>query len=259
MTSCVSSSINSPQPAPVSVYNATLKADVLALSVAIGGPILAIDTAGQEATVALVHGAKNLVLEHVSDGRALPCETLVQSIADILQAADLSVSDLAALGASVGPGSFTGLRVGLATLQGLAMGAQVPIYGVSSLAVLAASAGPGWVAPVCDARRGDVFAAMYEIDAHGHAHAHVSDNVCARSAWVAHLSTSAMPETRLVGDLAASLAETLPLVAQAVPRRALLCIVQSADAMRAGEATPVKALLPRYLRVSEAERQLALA
>ena len=259
MTSCASSSIPSPQADALSAYDATLKADVLALSVAIGGPILAIDTAGHEATVALVHGARGLVREHVSDARALPCETLVQSIADILQAADLSVSDLSALVASVGPGSFTGLRVGLATLQGLAMGAQVPIYGVSSLAVLAASAGPGWVSPVCDARRGDIFAALYEIDAHGHARAHVPDHVVACTDWVEHLTQSATPQTRLVGDMAASLGERLALHAQQVPRRALLCIVQSADALRAGEATPVKAMLPRYLRVSEAERQLALA
>ncbi len=254
MTSCASSSTNSSQPS----YDGTLQADVIALSLAIGGPILAIDTAGPVASVCLVHGAKGHVFEHANEARSLPCEALVQSIADMLQAAELAVADLAALVASVGPGSFTGLRVGLATLQGLALGAQIPIYGVSSLAVLAASAGPGWVSPVCDARRGDVFAAMYKVDAHGLARAEVADHVFAVAAWTAHLALAAAPGTILVGDMAPQFA-TAAHPARNAPRRALLCIVQSAAAIRTGDATPLKALLPRYLRVSEAERQLALA
>ena len=254
MTSCASSSINSPQLS----YDHTLKTDVIALSVAIGGPILAIDTAGAEASVCLVHGGKSLVLERTSAAQSLPCESLVQSIADILADAGLAVSDLAALVASVGPGSFTGLRVGLATLQGLAIGANIPMYGASSLAVLAASAGPGWVSPVCDARRGDVFAAMYEVDAHGWSRAVVPDNVFAASAWAAHLADAAPLGTTLVGDLAASFGNATHL-ARVAPRRALLCIVQCAAAIQASEATPLKSLLPRYLRVSEAERQLSLA
>jgi tRNA threonylcarbamoyladenosine biosynthesis protein TsaB len=69
--------------------------------------------------------------------------------------------DLLAVG--LGPGSFTGLRVGLAFAKGLALALDRPALGLSSLAVLAGGAGPGLVAPVIDAKHKEIFTALYRV------------------------------------------------------------------------------------------------
>ena len=73
------------------------------------------------------------------------------------------------IAAGRGPGGFTGVRVGLATAQGLAMGWNVPFWGVCSLETLVLNEGgkPGFVAPMLDARRGQIYASLYRVDANG--------------------------------------------------------------------------------------------
>lgn len=92
-------------------------------------------------------------------------ETLAPAIEHVLAQSGASLADVDAIAVDVGPGLFTGLRVGVATAQGLAAGLGVGVVGVTSLDVLAAEAyGAGWegaVAAVVDARRGEVFAARY--------------------------------------------------------------------------------------------------
>lgn len=238
-------------------YDSAVAAHVLRLAHTVGGPLLAIDTAGQEASVCLVHPASGRIIEHLSPAASLPCEALVQTLADTLGQAGCHTSELKALVASIGPGSFTGLRVGLATLQGLALGGDILMYGASSLAILAASAGPGRVSPVCDARRGDVFAALYEVNAVGLATPCVADGVFPVAAWHAQLAAAAHPDLTLTGDMAATFAEAAGVPLAHAPRRAIFAMVQCAAAITTGAATPLHALLPRYLRVSEAERQVS--
>lgn len=76
--------------------------------------------------------------------------------------AETGFSAIDRIGVTVGPGSFTGLRVGLAFAQGLGAALDRPVVGISGLAALAASAGPGPVAAVIDARRGQVYARFVE-------------------------------------------------------------------------------------------------
>jgi tRNA threonylcarbamoyladenosine biosynthesis protein TsaB len=72
--------------------------------------------------------------------------------------------DVERIAIGVGPGGFTGLRIGIATARALAQGRGLPLAPVSSLAALAAGAGPGVVAAVLDARRGEVFAGVWDGD-----------------------------------------------------------------------------------------------
>ena len=77
--------------------------------------------------------------------------------------------DLGALVVGIGPGTFTGVRIGVATARAAALALEVPVVGVSTLAALAAMAArgperPDLIVPVCDARRGQVFAAFYQRD-----------------------------------------------------------------------------------------------
>ena len=111
--------------------------------------ILAFDTATEVATSALVDDGEVLG-ERVS--RAV---TLLEDVDALLRQAGARTGDLDGLAVGVGPGSFTGVRMGLATARGLALGLDIPVAGVSTLAALAAGA-PG-ATPVIDARRREVF------------------------------------------------------------------------------------------------------
>lgn len=90
---------------------------------------------------------------------------LMPAVADVMESAGLSYGDLDAIAVGVGPGTFTGLRIGIATARALASARGLELRPVSSLAALAAGieahAGSPWLLPVVDAKRGEVFAALY--------------------------------------------------------------------------------------------------
>jgi tRNA threonylcarbamoyladenosine biosynthesis protein TsaB len=111
--------------------------------------ILAFDTATDVATSALVSDGE-VVGERVS--RAV---TLLEDLDALIRQAGARTGDVDALAVGIGPGSFTGVRIGLATARGLALALGVPVAGVSTLDALAAGA-PGAM-PVIDARRHEVF------------------------------------------------------------------------------------------------------
>jgi tRNA threonylcarbamoyladenosine biosynthesis protein TsaB len=116
--------------------------------------VLAFDTATDVATSALVSDGE------VLGERASRTVTLLEDVDALLRQAGAHTGDLEALAVGTGPGSFTGVRVGLATARGLALALGIPVAGVSTLAALAAGA-PGAV-PVVDARRREVFVLLDE-------------------------------------------------------------------------------------------------
>jgi tRNA threonylcarbamoyladenosine biosynthesis protein TsaB len=111
--------------------------------------ILAFDTATDVATSALVDDGE------VLGERSSRAQTLLEDVDALLRQGGARPADVDALAVGVGPGSFTGVRVGLATARGLALALGVPVAGVSTLDALAAGA-PG-ATPVIDARRREVF------------------------------------------------------------------------------------------------------
>jgi tRNA threonylcarbamoyladenosine biosynthesis protein TsaB len=111
---------------------------------------LAFDTATDVATSALVDDGE------VLGERSSRAVTLLEDVDALLRQGGASARDVDALAVGIGPGSFTGVRVGLATARGLALALDVPAAGVSTLAALAAGA-PGAI-PVIDAKRREVFA-----------------------------------------------------------------------------------------------------
>jgi len=112
--------------------------------------ILAFDTATDVATSALVADGE------VLGERGSRAATLLEDVDALLRQAGMQTRAIDALAVGIGPGSFTGVRIGLSTARGLALALGVPVAGVSTLDALAAGA-PGAL-PVIDARRREVFA-----------------------------------------------------------------------------------------------------
>lgn len=126
--------------------------------------ILAIETSTSQAGVALLQGGA-LIATRTHARPKQSAERLLPLIAELLDEAGWDRSSLDRIGVSIGPGSFTGLRVGIACAQGLALGLSIPLVGVTSLQAMARavpSTLAGLRCPVLDARRKEVFAAAYE-------------------------------------------------------------------------------------------------
>lgn len=125
--------------------------------------VLAVETATPRCSVALGDEA-GVRAGSSAEGDRRHVEALAPAIADACRVAGVTLADIEAVAVDVGPGLFTGMRVGIATVQGLALALGLPVHPVSSLAVLAhprrGAARP--VVAVVDARRGEVFSAVFE-------------------------------------------------------------------------------------------------
>jgi tRNA threonylcarbamoyl adenosine modification protein YeaZ len=126
--------------------------------------VLALDTATPASTAAVAEvtdsGMKGLAERRTVDPRAHG-ELLAPEIAATLEEAGVRPRDLGAIVAGVGPGPFTGLRVGLATAASMGHALGIPTYGVCTLDALGLAAGPGRVLVATDARRREVYWATY--------------------------------------------------------------------------------------------------
>ncbi len=124
--------------------------------------VLAFDTSTALTCVAVARDGQLLAQasEPVAERHA---QTLLPRVQQCLAEAGMALSDIDLFVVGVGPGSFTGVRVGLATAKGFALATGKPLRGVESLALLArpALAEPRLVAPLLDAHKGEVFAALY--------------------------------------------------------------------------------------------------
>lgn len=128
--------------------------------------VLAIDTSTELGSVAvLVDG--ELRSEIGARVRARHGETLLPLIAQALEHAALARHDLDLLAVGIGPGSFTGTRIGVATAKGLAVALDRPLMGVVSLVAIARATPGRWIVPVVDAHKGEVYAAVFERDNRG--------------------------------------------------------------------------------------------
>jgi tRNA threonylcarbamoyladenosine biosynthesis protein TsaB len=124
--------------------------------------VLGIDTATAQVGCALGGVEGILASFHSARGRR-HAETLVPAIEFICNAARIELREVSVVAVDVGPGLFTGLRVGIATAKSIASALRVPMIGLSSLDLLAHQVrhSPRLIVPVIDAKRGEVFSAMY--------------------------------------------------------------------------------------------------
>ena len=122
--------------------------------------VLALDTTTSSGSCALARGGR-VVVEQVNDAPHAHDEHLPGDLIQLLDRAGTRPGDIDVFAVATGPGSFTGLRIGIATMQGLAFAEGKPLVGVSGFDALARIAGAGSVATWVDAWRGEVFAALY--------------------------------------------------------------------------------------------------
>ena len=210
--------------------------------------MLGIDTCGPTGSVALGRMAEptiEILEQSELEGRSYS-STLVAAVADLLARHSIGLRQIGCIVAVSGPGSFTGVRVGLSAVKGLAEGAQIPVVAVSRLAVLAQKAGV--VSSALDAHRHEVYlrvadpgkgmdellAGSDELHAITPAPAQIA--VCDQAAGL--LLASAWPHTELVQVAAPTAADALQLAAPEI---------------RAGEFVDLALLDGHYLRRSDAE------
>jgi len=125
--------------------------------------ILAINTSTPQFSVGLVDDRGALLVEWTQSSRVKGFRDFMPALDRLLQASGVPVTQIRALAVAKGPGSFTGLRVGLSAAKGFCEGLKVPIVALSSLEVLASQC-PGLSIPICpvmESRKGEVFAALY--------------------------------------------------------------------------------------------------
>ncbi len=127
--------------------------------------ILAVDTSSQVATAAVVDGEK-LVCEEILNNKLTHSQTIMPMIQSVLNKSELLVSDIDLFAAVTGPGSFTGLRIGVSAVKALSHAANKPCAAVSTLEAMAYNIPftDKLICPIMDARRGEVYNAVYRFN-----------------------------------------------------------------------------------------------
>ena len=224
--------------------------------------ILAFETSAKAGSVALLDD-KKLLGESYNNTGLTHSQTLMVMAEDLLKQCGKTVSDVTAVAVAEGPGSFTGVRIGVAAAKGLSWGGQIPCYGVSTLEAMAETLGvyEGHVCACMDARRNQVYNAVF-LAADGKLERVSEDRAIALSDLQTELEHIDGP-IFLVGDGAALTYNTLK---DAVPslilppehrmhQRASGVAIVAAKEIAAGASGDANALTPNYLRLSQAERE----
>ena len=125
--------------------------------------ILNIETATKNCSVSLANEGETIILKEFNDGGYSHAEKLHVFIEDVLKEAGIKFSDLKAVAVSKGPGSYTGLRIGVSAVKGLCFSLDIPLISINTLESLAQSTSitEGYIIPLLDARRMEVYSCVF--------------------------------------------------------------------------------------------------
>jgi tRNA threonylcarbamoyladenosine biosynthesis protein TsaB len=225
---------------------------------------LAIDTATKSLSAAILMDGR-VVAEIFVRGKEHHSALLLPAVDDVCRRTGVTVSQVDLFACTTGPGSFTGLRIGLATIKGFALATGRPFAGVSTLEALACNvlSASTLVCPMLDAGRGYVYTALYRPTREGKLE-RVADEALARPApYMENIREACL----FLGDgalkYAALIAEILPTTASlaAAPHQDLHAAAVGflgEVKYRAGELMDPLTVAPRYLHAPEAERKRTL-
>lgn len=222
--------------------------------------ILAFETSAKAASVALQSG-QTLLAESYQNSGQTHSATLLKMAQDLLDACGMGVDEVEAVAVAAGPGSFTGVRIGVAAAKGFAWGRELPLYGVSTLEAMALGAGVMGeiVCPVMDARRSQVYNALFDAE---NCTRMTPDRAISLEDLEKELKNTEK-DIFLVGDGAVLCYNTLNdfgprlhlLPEQRRQQRASGVALAALRAIAAGASGDGAALVPSYLRLSQAERE----
>ncbi|MFO1463746.1 MAG: tRNA (adenosine(37)-N6)-threonylcarbamoyltransferase complex dimerization subunit type 1 TsaB [bacterium] len=219
--------------------------------------LLALDTSGASQSVALLEDERCLH-ESFDPQPVSHSETLLRSVDAALQTVSWRLGDLDLFAVSAGPGSFTGLRIGMSTLKGLSLATGKPAVGVSALQALALPrlVPELWVVPCLDARCGEVYAGAYRGSPED-IKIGLEDRAWPIEVFLQHLAE--LPGDKLVlGNALVAYRERFSGLAQTgEEQESVRASSVGRLALRAFRAGGAGILQPRYLRASEAENRLA--
>ena len=224
--------------------------------------ILAFETSAKAASVALTEGEKLLGEVYQNTGLT-HSQTLMVMAEDVLRQCGKTAADVQAVAVAAGPGSFTGVRIGVAAAKGFAWGAEIPCYGISTLEAMAESLGAfdGYVCPCMDARRSQVYNALFL--AEGGKLTRIAEDRAIALADLKEELINLQKPIFLVGDGANlcynTLSKDVPNLIlppeHRVHQRAVGVAILAQRLIDAGVAPSGGELTPNYLRLSQAERE----
>lgn len=219
---------------------------------------LAIDTANQVMGVALFQ-EKQIIGEHMTNLKKNHSVRLMPAVHQLMEDTAVSPEDLEKIVVSKGPGSYTGVRIGLSTAKSLAWALDIPIVGVSSLEVLAYQGRffPGAICPFFDARRGNVFTGLYQWEEGDMLLTGEEQNIHMED-WLHQLSESLQTVLFLSPDIDQhrEKIETIMGYRAVIPDEGSYHVANPSHLVMASmskESDDTYSLTPNYLRLAEAE------
>jgi tRNA threonylcarbamoyladenosine biosynthesis protein TsaB len=226
---------------------------------------LAVDTSTSMAGIAVVDEQQGLLAEYMLNDKKTHSQKLVPMLKEVLDSLKMSISDMDILAAVTGPGSFTGLRIGVTTIKSMAYAAQKPTAGIPSLDALASAvAAPGgtMVCPMLDARNNQVYTALYRFrsgrmeNTSGYMGLHINELVSRIEDRNAHILFTGDAVSLHRDFLKIQLGERCSfapdfLTQHMAASAAHLALLQ----LQRGETVGCFDLKPFYLRQSQAERE----
>ncbi len=222
--------------------------------------LLAFETSAKAASVALFDGERLLGESYQNTGLT-HSQTLMVMAEDLVAQCGHAPADVTHVAVAAGPGSFTGVRIGVAAAKGFAWGKELPCYGVSTLEAMALGLGiwEGYLVCAMDARRSQVYNAIFE--AKNGQLTRVSPDRAISLADLGEELAALTGPIYLVGDGAALCHRTLSHLNLILPpewkqhQRAVGVGLAALEQIAAGEPGDGASLTPNYLRLSQAERE----
>lgn len=236
--------------------------------------VLGLDTSAVLASVAVVEEGE-LVVERAQDpnenqmGAGVPgsgnhSASLLFLIESALRECNLPFADLTAIGVSIGPGSFTGLRVGLSVAKGLVYGSGVPLFGIRTLEAMAQRV-PGqeneaFICPIMDARKGQVYAALYQRAAHRYS-AVMTDTLDTLPKVLERVNALVRADCIFLGEVTRAYGELIQrtmgaraklTAGEGYPSTASAVARIAEERAKKGDPEPLRTLAPYYLRPPDA-------
>lgn len=226
--------------------------------------ILAFETSAKSASVALLEEDR-LLGEYYQNCGQTHSRTLMKMAEDLLENCGLTPADITAVACAAGPGSFTGVRIGVAAAKGFAWGRELPCVGVSTLEAMAhqALAFSGVVCCAMDARRQQVYNALFSCE--GGVLCRMTEDRAISLEELAEELKNLEKNKIMVGDGAQLCYNTIGKVVSGVflapehmtMQRASGVALAARARLLSGEDASGAALVPNYLRLSQAERERA--